>query len=338
MINKQKYREDYKNAYMIKFENMFISKYSFEGDDGFDADAQTLFFRTVFRDGQAAVLLVSNEQKAIQRYWPTIDKNVGIGINGRVQNAHIFPAWKNYSGSNYGSFGSFIENTRGQGTPLVNVFKDKVVFYQNYLGEDYNNFRSLKQLIEPLVDRLVDRYLKADLYNVVAGGKIASSSSEAINSQIQTNLYEIGSTIKIAGAFENNSASFNIAEELSDNIDIIEFNLDPNLFLSGIQMYEAQIYKILGMKTNQKYKKERALTGELENENQEFNAADFRIKQAYETFAKRYKDKFNVELKVVDNLAMLEDKFEAELKEGDKAPDDIGVDNKGVSTKGGSNE
>ncbi len=51
------------------------------------------------------------------------------------------------------------------------------------------------------------------------------------------------------------------------------------------------------------FKKERAITAELKNNDHEFNAADFRLRQSYSNFVNNYKKMFKIELELIDNLA-----------------------------------
>ncbi len=303
MINKTETLNDIKTAYMTKLENLFISKYNFVGDETFDINAQTLFFRTIFREGHVAVINLLENKKSIQRYYPNIKMGQGIGNNGVVESAYIFPAWLNFSGDKYESFANFIQYKNGRGIATQDVQNNKIVFFQNFIGEDIINYKSIKQLLEPFIDELARRHLQASLYNVVAGGKIASSSSHSINNQIESNLYSVGETLKFDSSYSNDSATFNMAEIVSDNISVIPFNLDPNVFLDCIPKYEAIIYKIFGFRINQRFKKERMLTGEMKYEEHEFNGFDFRLRQSYKNFANNYKKMFNIDLDLVDNLA-----------------------------------
>ncbi len=84
---------------------------------------------------------------------------------------------------------------------------------------------------------------------------------------LENKLYAIGENIKINNSYDNDGGIDNgITEELSRSVNILRFDSDPNIFLDGVPKYEAIVYKIFGIKINQRFKKERALTGELENE------------------------------------------------------------------------
>ncbi len=334
MINKTQFINDVKTAYINKLEDLFISKYSFTGDDTFDINAQTLFFRTIFREGHVAVINILQNKKSIQRYYPNISKNKGIGNNGVVESAYIYPAWRNFTG-NHNSFANYVNNSNGEGLQTQNVNDNKIVFFQNFNGEDITNYRSLKQMLEPFIEEIARRHLQASLYNVIAGGKITSSSSMAINNQIENNLYSVGENIKIDGSYENNSATFNVAEEVEENIAVIPFTMDPNIFLDGISKYETNVYKIFGIRTNQMFKKERMITGEVANDDHEFNAADFRLKQAYKHFTDKYKEMFNVDLQLVDNLADTDKKDKDKENKDIKTPDS---ENTNIESGGDGNE
>ncbi len=326
------------SAYMTKLENMFTTKYSFEGDDDFDIDAQTLFFRTIFREGQAAIVGITNNRKSIQRFYPNLNKKLGVGNNGVVESAYVFPAWLNYAGSNYGSFSNYITNTdgkgdNGKGVMIRNIHDNKIVFFQNYLGEDVYSGKSLKSELEPFIFELATRHLQASIYNTIAGGKIATTSSPKINAQIENSLYSVGDTLKLDGEYDNETdTNTNMSEEVNQNLTVIRFDLDPNVFLDGIPKYEAIVYKIFGIRINQRFKKERAITGEMVNEDHEFNAADFKLRQSYDNFIIKYKKAFNKELNIIDNLASLAD------EKGEDNPDEKITNEIDNSNGGGSNE
>ncbi len=322
MDNKEEFLSGIANNYMNKAEQMFISKYSFEGDDGFGIFAQRLFLRTIFREGQAAIVALSTLEKSVRRYYPYLDKNVGIGNNGVVECAYVHPAWLNYSGSNYGSFAKFIKTNKGnddEGNALQikNIDENEVVFFQNHFGEDVYNGQSLEQMLRVFVKEIAARHLTASLYNTIAGGKIATSTSPEINEQIETTMYEPGETIKVNTGYDNDTdKGIKVSEVIDEEMSLIKFDTDPTVFLDGIPKYEAIAYKIFGIKINQRFKKERVINAEMENEDHEFNAADFNLRQAYKQFTIDYKKKFNKDLVIIDNLASVDEEKPEEKTDG----------------------
>ncbi len=310
MIDKSEFLNEVASNYLNKIENMFISKFSFEGDDAFDISAQRLFFRTIFREGQAAVVdILTSDKRSIQRYYPHLDKKLGIGNNGIIESAYIYPAWLNFTGNSYGSFANYIKNTDGKGEKGIglevrNIKDNNIVFYQNHQGEDIYSGKSLGQRLAVHIKDLALRHYQSSIYNTIAGGKIATTSTARINEQIEYNLYNPGQTIKLDTNYDNeNDSRGDLSEEVNQNVNIIKFDLDPNKFLDTIIGYEAIVYKLFGIRINQRFKKERVINAEVANDDHEFNAADYNLKQSFEKFIIDYEKKFNKKLVLIDNLA-----------------------------------
>ncbi len=182
--------------------------------------------------------------------------------------------------------------------------KQFIELYPNHFGEDVYIGKSLKQRLEVHIKELASRHYQSSVYNTIAGGKIATTSSEKVNSQIENKLYSVGETIKLDTTYDNNTDTIGgISEEINQNVNILRFDLDPTIFIDSIIGYEALIYKLFGIRINQRFKKERAIKDEVANDDHEFNAADFNLRQSYEKFILDYKKMFNKDLELVDNLA-----------------------------------
>ena len=289
------YMSHISNTLLRKYEKIFISKFSFEGDDNFTKKAQRLFFSTIFNRGYVGVMnnkkygliVVYFNPMPSAGYISAYDHN-GTILSAKGQPAFL-PAWGR--------------------TDLFNLMlnnKNCAFFYTpEYI---YNqSIITMKSTLEPLCDEYARMLYRAHLNNFIGFGKpilAKSKRSEEIYDQLYS--FDPIETTKTSdkGMSDKNNLVDNLMADTNKLFDVLKIDYKPEEMLSAIEKYQTLISKIVGMRYTQTFKKERMVSAEVENENQEFKIVEFFFKETIENFIEDYEKVFGKKLTLIDNSGM----------------------------------
>lgn len=295
------YMVSVKERYLINWENSFISKWSWVGDENFTRYTQKLFLRTIFREGSAVLCESSKNELVVFRYWPMPFKsNPAIGINGVVNSVLIYPAWKNLQA--WRSLKDLYHSNMIKNPIFKLRSQNTSIFYQSFQGEDYQQAQGLKISLIPHAQSLAYLNLSVQLASKLYGGKIVSSNNPRIKQQLDNNLYKLGSRLELDSNFniENDKS---IIDEITNKISVLNWKeLDPTILQEVLDREEKRINKLFGFRANQQFKKERLIVGELENENADFLSSEKRQREALQDFTDEYNKKRNTNLILINNF------------------------------------
>jgi hypothetical protein len=159
---------------------------------------------------------------------------------------------------------------------------EDTAFFQSQLGEDVLSVVSMEDRLRFHAEFLANLHYKFLQVNKMYGGDVVFSDNPEISNQ-KDKLYKIGEHMSVS----INRANEDVIEDtliskLDSSVSLLDFKGDPQVMIDTIEKYKARVDKMFGFRTNQHFKKERLINAEMENNENEFKSADFRLYEALE--------------------------------------------------------
>lgn len=284
------------DQFISKMEKIFISKFSFEGDEKFDSNAQKLLLRTIFRYGKAGVFKNKGEPVIVRVYPNTAYSKTYeyLDANGLITSAFGYPSFLERPGDLFANYDK----------KLLFLNNKNCAFFQP-LGEFYvNSIESLFDKLVPFSKEISRLFYNAHLQNFLTIPKVFMANDVASQRRLD-NLFSFDSlTLPYTGAdgLAEKDNKFALAMELDKTLKIVKFDSDIDKQFGAIEKYLTLVLKLFGFKYNQTFKKERMLVDEVNQDVDDYKLQEFFTHENLLHFANNYKNVFGKELKIVNNF------------------------------------